>query len=371
MTSNENLAALSDAGVSVWLDDISRERLARGELAELIDTRSIAGVTSNPTIFAGAIAKGESYSQQIADLSRRGVGVDEAVRAITSYDIRWACDVLRDVFDRTGGTDGRVSLEVDPRLAHDTQATIAEAKALWWAVDRPNLMIKIPATEEGLPAITAALAAGISVNVTLIFSLERYREVVEAFLAGLESASASGSDLSEIRSVASFFVSRVDSEVDKRLDGIGTEEAAALKGRAAIANARLAFQAHEEVLSSSRWQALAEAGAEPQRPLWASTSVKNPDYRDVRYVEELIADGCVSTVPEGTLEDFADHGQVASDTIRPAYEDAKQVMDRLGSVGVDFDDVTRLLERQGVEKFAVSWNELLAEIESKLESSGE
>lgn len=371
MTSNENLAALTDAGISVWLDDISRSRLASGGLAELIETRSLAGVTSNPTIFAGAVSKGDEYDEQLADLARRKVGVEEAVRSITTYDIRWACDVLRGVFDNDGGTDGRVSLEVDPRLAHDTKTTIAEAKALWWAVDRPNLMIKIPATKEGLPAITAALAAGISVNVTLIFSLERYREVMDAFLAGIESAKASGADVSKIQSVASFFVSRVDAEVDKRLDAIGSEEAASLKGKAAIANARLAYQAYEEVFSSERWTALAESGAKPQRPLWASTSVKNPDYRDVMYIEELIAYGCVSTMPEGTMEDFADHGEVEADTIRPGYDDAQRVMDRLKQVGVDFDDVTRLLEEQGVEKFAVSWNELLAEVESKLGASGD
>ncbi|MCH7230120.1 transaldolase [Glycomyces sp. L485] len=369
MSTNQNLAALSDAGISVWLDDISRERLAGGNLAELIETRSLAGVTSNPTIFSKAVSKGGSYDEQIADLARRRVSVEEAVRSITTYDIRWACDVLREVFDNDGGTDGRVSLEVDPRLAHDTATTIAEAKALWWAVDRPNLLIKIPATKEGLPAITAAIASGISVNVTLIFSLERYREVMDAFLTGMESAEAAGIDLSKIQSVASFFVSRVDSEIDKRLDAIGTDEAKSLKGRAAIANARLAYRAYEEVFASPRWAALADSGARPQRPLWASTSVKDPDYRDVMYVEQLVAPNCVNTMPEQTMEDFADHGEVEADTVRPNYDDADKVFERLADVGVDYDDVVQVLEDEGVDKFAVSWNELLAEVESKLESN--
>ncbi len=366
MSTNQNLAALSDAGISVWLDDISRERLGSGNLAELIDTRSLVGVTSNPTIFAGAVSKGGAYDEQIADLARRKVGVEEAVRSITTYDIRWACDVLRKAYDDDGGTDGRVSLEVDPRLAHDTATTIAEAKALWWAVDRPNLMIKIPATKDGLPAITACLAEGISVNVTLIFSLDRYREVMEAFLAGMEAAREAGRDLSRIQSVASFFVSRVDAEIDKRLDAIGTDEAVSLKGRAAIANARLAYKAYEEVFSKPRWVGLSASGAKPQRPLWASTSVKNPDYRDVMYIEQLIAPGCVSTMPEPTMEDFADHGEVASDTIRPGYDEAAELFEQLARVGVDYDDVVRVLEEEGVDKFAASWNDLLAEVDSKL-----
>ncbi|HEY1095131.1 MAG TPA: transaldolase, partial [Glycomyces sp.] len=289
--------------------------------------------------------------------------------AITTFDIRWAADVLAPVFETTGGQDGRVSIEVDPRLAHETQATIAEAKALWWAVDRPNTMIKIPATREGLPAITAAIAAGISVNVTLIFSLQRYREVMDAYMAGLESAKAAGHDLSQIRSVASFFVSRVDSEIDKRLDGVGTEEALALKGKAAIANARLAYQEFENAFASARWEALAAAGAVPQRPLWASTSVKSADYRDVMYVEDLIAPGTVNTMPEGTMQDFADHGEVEQDTIRPSYADAATVMLRLERVGVDYDDVVQVLEDEGVEKFIVSWKQLLGQIESKLGES--
>jgi transaldolase len=369
MSANENLAGLSAAGVSVWLDDISRERLETGNLKDLIAGSSVSGVTSNPSIFAAALAKGSAYDEQIADLAVRGVSVDEAARAITTFDIRWAADVLAPVFETTGGQDGRVSIEVDPRLAHETQATIAEAKALWWAVDRPNTMIKIPATREGLPAITAAIAAGISVNVTLIFSLQRYREVMDAYMAGLESAKAAGHDLSQIRSVASFFVSRVDSEIDKRLDGIGTDAALALKGKAAIANARLAYQEFENAFASARWESLAAAGAVPQRPLWASTSVKSPDYRDVMYVEDLIAPGTVNTMPEGTMQDFADHGEVEQDTIRPSYADAATVMLELERVGVEYDDVVQVLEDEGVEKFIVSWKQLLGQIESKLGES--
>ncbi|THV30671.1 transaldolase [Glycomyces paridis] len=370
MSANENLAGLSAAGVSVWLDDISRERLETGNLKELIAGSSVAGVTSNPSIFAAALSKGSGYDEQIADLAVRKVSVDEAARAITTFDIRWAADVLATVFETTGGQDGRVSIEVDPRLAHETEATIAEAKALWWAVDRPNTMIKIPATEAGLPAITAAIGEGISVNVTLIFSLERYRGVMDAYMAGLEIAKGKGLDLSTIRSVASFFVSRVDSEIDKRLDGIGTDEALALKGKAAVANARLAYQEFENAFATGRWEALAAAGAVPQRPLWASTSVKNPDYRDVLYVEDLIAPGTVNTMPEGTLHDFADHGEVEADTIRPHYADAATVMLRLERVGVDYADVVKVLEDEGVDKFIVSWKQLLEQIESKLNTSG-
>lgn len=369
MSANKNLSGLSAAGVSVWLDDISRERLETGNLQDLIAGSSVTGVTSNPSIFAAALAKGSAYDEQITDLAVRKVSVDEAARAITTFDIRWAADVLAPVFEATGGQDGRVSIEVDPRLAHDTPATIAEAKALWWAVDRPNTMIKIPATRAGLPAITATLAAGISVNVTLIFSLERYREVMDAYMAGLEAAKAAGHDLSKIHSVASFFVSRVDSEIDKRLDGIGTDEALALKGKAAIANARLAYQAFEDAFASERWTSLSAAGAVPQRPLWASTSVKSPDYRDVMYVEDLIAPGTVNTMPEGTMKDFADHGEVEADTIRPSYADAAALMLGLERVGVDYDDVVQVLEDEGVEKFIASWQQLLEQIESKLGES--
>ncbi|GGS56963.1 transaldolase 2 [Planobispora rosea] len=363
---SEIIKNLSGHGVSVWLDDISRERLRTGNLETLIREKGVVGVTSNPTIFASALSKGDAYTPQLHDLSIRGVDVEEAVRAITTYDIRWAADVLRPVYDATGGVDGRVSLEVDPRLARETDKTIAEARALWWMVDRPNLMIKIPATVEGLAAITQALAEGISVNVTLIFSLERYRAVMDAWLAGLEQAKAAGLDLSSIESVASFFVSRVDTEIDKRLDKIGSPEAAALKGKAAVANAQLAYAAFEEVMNSPRWQALRDAGARPQRPLWASTGTKDPSYPDTLYVDELVAPGTVNTMPEKTLDAVADHGKITGDTVRGSYERAWNSMAALKEIGIDYDDVVRALEEEGVEKFEASWNELLATVTAEL-----
>ncbi|WP_062348541.1 transaldolase [Herbidospora yilanensis] len=363
---SENLSKLTGFGVSIWLDDISRERLRTGNLAALIREKNVTGVTSNPTIFASALSKGDAYDTQLHDLAVRKVSVDEAVRAITTFDIRWAADVLRPVFDATSGVDGRVSIEVDPRLARETEATIAEARALWWLVDRPNLFIKIPATVEGLPAITEAIAEGISVNVTLIFSLERYRAVMDAWLDGLEQAKAKGLDLSKIESVASFFVSRVDSEIDARLDKIGTPEALELKGKAAVANARLAYAAFEEIVNTPRWQELRAAGARPQRPLWASTGTKNPDYPDTLYVDELVTAGTVNTMPEKTLNAAADHGRISGDTIRPFYEAAWNAMAALKSIGIDYDDVVRVLEDEGVDKFAVSWNELLETVTTEL-----
>ncbi|GHH71471.1 transaldolase [Streptosporangium violaceochromogenes] len=363
---SEILKNLSGQGVSLWLDDISRERLRTGNLEALIRDRNVVGVTSNPTIFASALSKGDAYAPQLHDLAVRGVEVEEAVRAITTYDIRWAADVLRPVYDATGGVDGRVSIEVDPRLAKETEKTVAEARALWWAVDRPNLFIKIPATVEGLPAITQAISEGISVNVTLIFSLERYRAVMDAWLTGLERARANGLNLSGIASVASFFVSRVDTEVDRRLERIGTPEAKALKGKAAVANARLAFAAYEEMIDSPRWHALSAAGARPQRPLWASTGTKDPSYPDTLYVDELVTAGTVNTVPEKTLEAVADHGRVTGDTVRPRYEDAWNAMAALKEAGIDYDDVVRVLEEEGVEKFEASWGELLATVSSEL-----
>lgn len=363
---NENLKRLSDAGVSIWLDDISRERLRSGNLSALIRDKNVTGVTSNPTIFASALSKGDAYDAQMRDLATRGVTVEEAVRAITTFDIRWAADVLRPVFDATRGVDGRVSIEVDPRLARRTEATIAEARALWWLVDRPNVHIKIPATVEGLPAITQAISEGISVNVTLIFSLERYRQVIDAWLSGLEKAKANGLDLATIESVASFFVSRVDTEIDSRLDKIGTPEAAELKGRAAVANARLAYAAYEEVMNSPRWQALRAAGAHPQRPLWASTGVKNPDFPDTLYVEQLVTAGVVNTMPEKTLDASADHGRISGDTIRPFYQQAWDVMASLKQAGIDYDDVVRALEEEGLEKFETSWGELLETVDGEL-----
>ncbi len=365
----DRLAELSAAGVAVWLDDVSRQRLATGNLDQLRRENHVVGVTSNPTIFAKAMSDHSAYGDQLHDLRVRGVSVEEASRMLTTYDVRWACDVMRPAYDASHGVDGRVSIEVDPRLAHDTEKTVAEAKGLWWLVDRENLFIKIPATEAGLPAITATLAAGISVNVTLMFSLDRYSAVMEAFLAGVEQAKANGHDLSKIGSVGSFFVSRVDTEVDKRLDKIGTPEAKALRGKAAVANTRLAYQRYEEVFASDRWRALADAGARPQRPLWASTGTKNPEYSDVLYVTELIAPGIVNTMPEPTLRAFADHGEVLPDTITGHYGDARRVLDDLATVGVDYDDVVRVLEEEGVEKFEASWVELINGVAEQLKAA--
>ena len=352
------LAALSKAGVSIWLDDLSRERLVSGSLAGLAARDHVVGVTTNPSIFAKAIPGSDAYRSQICDLSARGVDVGEALRALTTFDVRWACDVLRPIYDTTKGVDGRVSIEVDPRLAHDTEATIAEARALWWAVDRPNLFIKIPATRQGLPAIAACLAEAISINVTLIFSLQRYDAVMDAFLDGMERARQAGHDLSSIGSAASFFVSRVDTEIDSRLDKIGTTEAAGLRGRAAIANARLAYQQYERVLGGPRWAALSAAGARPQRPLWASTSVKDPAYPDTRYVVDLVAPGVVNTMPEATLRLVAGHGQVPADSVHGHYDESQQVLDQLKRLGIDYDDVTQRLEEGGVAMFDSAWERL-------------
>jgi transaldolase len=298
------------------------------------------------------------------------VTVDEAARAITTYDIRWACDVLRPEYDATDGLDGRVSIEVDPRIAMDTGKTIAEARALWWMVDRPNLFIKIPATLAGLAAITQCLSEGISVNVTLIFSLERYGQVIDAFMAGLEQAADAGRDLSRLTSVASFFVSRVDTEVDRRLDKIGTAEAQALRGQAAIANARLAYQLFEEMSATPRWEALKARGARPQRPLWASTSTKDPAFADTMYVVELVGPGTVNTMPEETLHATAAHAELHGDAIHGTYEQSRQVIDQLESLGISYDEVVSVLEDEGVEKFAASWNELLETVKNQMAAAG-
>ncbi len=360
------LADLSAAGVAIWLDDLSRERLVSGNLRSLMEERHVIGVTTNPTIFAKALEKGSAYDSQARELALRGVDIGEATRAIMTYDVRWACDVLAPAHSATRGRDGRVSIEVDPRIAHDCPRTAAEAKALWWLVDRPNLFIKIPGTKEGLPAITQTLAAGISVNVTLIFSLKRYDEVMEAFLDGIEQAAAAGHDVSRLESVASFFVSRVDTEVDKRLDKLGSPEAKELRGQAAIANARLAYQHYEKVFGGERWKSLAAMGANPQRPLWASTGVKDPAYDDTRYVLDLVAPGVVNTMPEATLEAVADHGVFKGDTITGKYAEAQGVLDRLAAVGIDYDDVVAVLEDEGVKKFADSFSELTATVEEQL-----
>jgi transaldolase len=367
---SEALADLSAQGVSIWLDDISRERLVSGNLQELIDTKHVVGVTSNPSIFQKAMegaADGDSaYAEQVHDLAVREVSLEEAVRLLTAYDIRWACDVLRPVFDSTAGENGRVSIEVDPRIAHDSDKTTAEATALWWLVDRPNVMIKIPATEAGLPAIAAGTAAGISVNVTLIFSIERYRKVMDAYLDGLRQAREAGVDLSTIRSVASFFVSRVDTEIDKRLDKIGTEEAKAVRGKAGIANARLAYEAFQQVFSGPAWDELKAAGAHVQRPLWASTGVKDPSYEDTMYVTQLVARDTVNTMPEATLNAVADHGTISGPTADSGYDEARQVVTDLSALGIELHEVTELLETEGVDKFMDSWSNLMEGVQKQL-----
>ena len=366
---SDKLQALSEAGVSIWLDDVSRGRLNSGNLADLILNKHVVGVTSNPTIFAKAVTVAADYDEQVRELAAREASLDAAVREITTTDIRNACDLFRDVWQRTGGVDGRVSIEVDPRLAHDTDKTVAEALDLWKTVDRPNLLVKIPATEPGLPAITRALAEGVSVNVTLIFSVARYRDVMAAFVEGLERAKANGHDVAKIASVASFFVSRVDTEVDKRLDAIGSDEAKALRGKAAVANARLAYAAFEEVFAGERWAPLAAAGAKPQRPLWASTGVKNKAYKDTMYVDDLVVADTVNTMPEDTLHAVADHGDVRGDTVTGTAAAAGQVFDELAAVGIDIDDVYLVLEREGVEKFEKSWEELLESVEGQLRAA--
>ena len=360
MTQSLILSALSAAGVSVWLDDLSRERLTSGNLQQLIDTRRVVGVTTNPSIFLRAISHGQAYTRQLTELVQRGDGADSAIRTIITDDVRAACDVLRPQWDASGGVDGRVSIEVDPRLADDTEATVSQAAELWKIVDRPNLFIKIPATTAGMPAITATVAAGISVNVTLVFSVERHRQVMDAYLAGLEAAQHAGRDLTGIHSVASLFVSRVDAEIDQRLEAIGTDAAMALRGQAAIANARLAYAAYQDVFEDgARYAALSYAGAHVQRPLWASTGVKNPAYPDTMYVTELIAPHTVSTIPEHTLEALADHGVIVADSITGRIADAQTVLDNVSAVGVDLSDVFGVLENDGVAKFATSWQQLL------------
>lgn len=362
-------SALAGAGVSLWLDDLSRERLTSGSLAALIEDKDVSGVTTNPSIFAAALSQGESYAVQVAELAAAGADVDTAVVEITTRDVADACDVFAGVAAATDGVDGRVSIEVDPRLAHDTAGTVAQAKELFAKVAKDNVLIKIPATPEGLPAISEVLAAGISVNVTLIFDLERYRAVVNAFLVGLEKAKAASLDLSKIHSVASFFVSRVDAEIDGRLEAIGTEEALALRGKAGLANARLAYQVFEESIDSERWATLADAGARPQRPLWASTGVKNPAYPDTLYVDGLVAPGTVNTMPEKTLDAVADHGGDGTDTVSGSYEASDAVLDALAALGIDYDEVVSKLESEGVEKFDVAWAELLENLQASLDAA--
>ncbi|MBC7724470.1 MAG: transaldolase [Burkholderiaceae bacterium] len=368
----ENLsptAALTATGVSIWLDDLSRERINSGGLQKLIAEKNVVGITTNPTIFASALAKGEAYDAQVAELAAVGTGVTDAVFEITTDDVAAACDIFRHVYDTTAGFDGRVSIEVEPGLAHDAAGTCEEAKRLWAKVDRPNAMIKIPATVEGLDAIARTIGEGISVNVTLIFSLERYREVINAYLTGLETARAAGIDLSTIHSVASFFVSRVDSEINTRLEAIGSDEAIALKSKAGIANAQLAYQAFEQAFSTERATTLLAAGANKQRPLWASTGVKDPTLPDTLYVTELAVADVVNTMPEKTLDATFDHAEVTGDAVTGSYAAANAVLDELDALGISYDEVTALLEREGVDKFVVSWNELLDTVTAALESA--
>jgi len=366
---SDRLKALSDAGVSIWLDDLSRERIETGNLAELIKSSSVVGVTTNPTIFAGALANGERYDEQVGELVKAGRSVEDAIFEITTTDVRQACDVMADVFEETGGVDGRVSIEVSPDIAHDEQATTEMAKRLWEAVDRENVLIKIPATTEGGPAITSVLAEGISVNVTLIFGLQRYDAVMDAYLEGLEKARANGKDLSKIYSVASFFVSRVDTEYDKRLEATGDPQAGNLLGQAGIANARLAYQAFEKKFSGERFKALEAQGAHVQRPLWASTGVKNPDYRDTMYLTDLVVPNTVNTMPEKTMRAFADHGEVQGDQVTTRYAEAQQVMDDLAGLGIAYDDVIEVLEKEGVDKFVASWEELTATVADQMDKA--
>jgi transaldolase len=362
-------AQLSELGVSIWLDDLSRERIASGGLQKLIDDRNVVGVTTNPTIFAAALAKGDAYDAQVAELAKAGTGVTDAVFEITTTDVANACEIFSPIFKSSGGQDGRVSIEVEPGLAHDAKGTAAEAKRLWAKVDHPNAMIKIPATIEGLEAITETIAAGISVNVTLIFSLERHRQVINAYLTGLEKAKAAGIDLSTIRSVASFFVSRVDTEINNRLDAIGTETAKALKSKAGVANAQLAYEVFVGAFESERAKNLLAAGANKQRPLWASTGVKDPTLPDTLYVTELAVTDTVNTMPEKTLDATFDHGVIAGDAVTGSYAAANQALDALAELGISYDEVTELLEKEGVDKFVVSWNELLDTVSAALEAA--
>jgi len=363
----DRLQQLSDAGVSIWLDDLSRERIETGNLADLMANQHVVGVTSNPSIFQAALSNGERYDAQIRELAALGTDRDQAVRVITTDDVRNACDIMRPAYDASGTVDGRVSIEVSPGLAYDTDATVAEAADLWKTVDQPNLMIKIPGTAEGCPAIAESTGNGISVNVTLIFGLDQYRAVMEAYVSGLEKAKANGHDLSGIHSVASFFVSRVDTEIDKRLDASGAD--ASLFGRAGVANARLAFKAYEEFFTGDRWAALEAAGASKQRPLWASTGVKNPDYKDTMYVDDLVVENTVNTMPEKTMHAVADHGEIKGDQVRPFYDDAAATMRALADAGIDYDDVIDVLIKEGVDKFIKAWDELLDSVTKALEAA--
>lgn len=363
------LAQLAANGVSIWLDDLSRSRITSGGLRDLITNRSVSGVTTNPTIFAGALAKGEGYGEQVAELAAAGVSTDQAIIELTTRDVADACDIFSGVYSASHGFDGRVSIEVEPGLANDTAGTVKQAKELYAKVAKENVMIKIPATKPGLAAITAVIAEGISVNVTLIFSLQRYREVIAAYIAGIEQAKANGHDISKIHSVASFFVSRVDTEIDKRLEKIGTPEALALKSKAGLANARLAYEVFEQDFDTAAWTTLEASGANKQRPLMASTGVKDPALPDTMYVTGLVSKQLVNTMPEKTMEATYDHGVIPAESIKSNYDEARAVMHAVAEVGVSYDDVTNLLETEGVDKFIVSWGELVDTVSNALEAA--
>ncbi len=359
---NPRLKALADAGISIWLDDLSRARITSGNLEELMENSSVVGVTTNPTIFAAALSKGADYAEQLRELGN--ISLDEAITTLTTTDVRNACDLMANIYAETGGFDGRVSIEVEPTIAHDTDATVAQAIELHDLVDRENVLIKIPATKAGLPAITDTIAAGVSVNVTLIFSSQRYREVAEAYIEGLEKAAAAGLDLAKIHSVASVFVSRVDTEVDARLEAAGHPE---LNGKAGIANSQVTFAEYEDIFGSERFAALAAKGANRQRPLWASTGTKNPAYSDTLYVSELIAPGCVNTMPEKTMNAYADHGEPGLPL--PGTGGVGQAtLDTITAAGVDLTDVFQTLEDEAVEKFIASWHELIESVRQAMEA---
>jgi transaldolase len=370
------LKELAKEGVSVWLDDLSRPLIKTGDLSKMVEIGQIVGITTNPTIFAKAIGAGSGYEDQLRELALRGTAIGETLRLLTAWDVRAACDILRPLFDRSDLRDGRVSIEVDARISGDAARTAAEARGLWWLVDRPNLFIKIPATEAALPAISESLADGISVNVTLIFSIERYKAVLEAFLTGLETRKSAGNNLKGIESVASFFISRVDTETDRRLwevEAKGGEHGATaqrLRGQAAIANARLAYQVYEDMLASTRWQALAAAGARAQRLLWASTGVKDKSFSDTRYVVDLVAPDTVNTMPAATLHAVSDHGVVRGDAVRGGYDAARNTFDELGRLGIDMADVAVTLEQEGIATFEKSWNDLIVSVTAKLKDFG-
>jgi len=366
--STEVLRVLTESGVSIWLDDLSRSRLRSGNLADLVATKSIRGVTSNPSIFQAAISQGAmDYAADLKDLAEQGLDVDLVIQRLTTDDVRNACDVLLPVYQATGGLDGRVSIEVDPRLAHETQRTIDQASELWTMIDRPNLLIKIPATLAGLEAITETISHGISVNVTLIFSVVRYGMVIQAYEEGLRKAAHRGLDLSHIHSVASFFVSRVDTEVDNKLDALSTEQAAALRGKAALANARMAWDLYQARLDRDEWAALLALGANAQRPLWASTRVKDPAYDDTRYVIDLSVRGCVNTMPEATLDAVADHGVFRGDTVTGTGAASAQVWQSLSILGIEQAAVCEHLEQDGVKKFIDAWEDLRATVQTAID----